>query len=193
MRSTGAGLNPPTPSSVAPIGMPTRPTLPGIAIPVGEDADAAGRAKAVLMPGAQVPDAFPSVPPPSNVAVIDVVACVPGIPGVMFMEPSEACGIALPNPEQIDTLLVDGPIDETPEAVGLTPKFVSSVAPSGMPVGATGVAAPIPSGEVAPSSGGVGAPIGPICAIADVHGSNMPSVAINSQRFMSISGVAIAL
>jgi hypothetical protein len=65
--STGCGLRPPAPSSVAPIGIPTGPTLVAAAIPVGEDADAAGRAKSALAPGAQVPDAFPNVPPPSKV------------------------------------------------------------------------------------------------------------------------------
>jgi hypothetical protein len=37
----GTGLSPPTPSSVEPMGMPTRPTLDEVAI-VGDEADAAG-------------------------------------------------------------------------------------------------------------------------------------------------------
>jgi hypothetical protein len=39
---SGMGLSPPTPSSVEPIGIPTRPTADGEAMPVGDEADAAG-------------------------------------------------------------------------------------------------------------------------------------------------------
>jgi hypothetical protein len=38
----GNGLTPPRPNSVDPIGMPARPTAPGGADAVGEEADAAG-------------------------------------------------------------------------------------------------------------------------------------------------------
>jgi hypothetical protein len=41
-RTSGMGLKPPTPSSVEPSGMPTRPTTDDGAIPVGDEADAAG-------------------------------------------------------------------------------------------------------------------------------------------------------
>ena len=41
-RICGIGLSPPTPSSVEPIGMPMRPDADGEAIPVGDEADAAG-------------------------------------------------------------------------------------------------------------------------------------------------------
>jgi hypothetical protein len=41
----------------------------------------------------------------------------------------------------------------TPVGSGLTPSELSSVAPSGTPVGPTDPPAPIPSGEVAPSAG----------------------------------------
>ncbi|WP_147413722.1 hypothetical protein [Pseudorhodoplanes sinuspersici] len=194
--STGGGLRPPAPSSVDPIGIPTGPTRVAAAIPVGDEADAAGRAKSALAPGAQVPDAFPSVPPPSKVVgtvgtidpcIPDIVGiiCKPGMPDTAIDEPSEACGIELPKPEHIDTLLVEGPVDGTPDAVGLTPRFVSSVAPSGMPVAGTGAAGPIPSGDVVPSNGGVGAPIGLICARAGPHGSTSPMTPINNQRFMT--------
>ena len=185
VRSTGAGLSPPVPSSLAPIGIPTRPTLPAVAIPVGDEAEAVGRAKLALAPGAQVPEAFPSVPPPSKVDVIDAVG---GVPGIVFIEalvePTDACGTALPKPEQIDTLPLEGPIGDTPDAVGLTPAFVCSVAPRGMPVGATGAGAPMPSGDAGCMGGGVGAPIGPTCAIADVQGNSIPSVATNKRRFI---------
>jgi hypothetical protein len=39
---SGMGLSPPTPSSVEPIGIPTRPTADGEAMPVGDEADAVG-------------------------------------------------------------------------------------------------------------------------------------------------------
>jgi hypothetical protein len=42
LRTSGIGLRPPTPSSVEPKGMPTRPTVDGEAIPVGDEAEAAG-------------------------------------------------------------------------------------------------------------------------------------------------------
>jgi hypothetical protein len=44
------GLRPPTPSSVAPSGIPTRPTDGTEPIPVGEEANAAGPAKEELLP-----------------------------------------------------------------------------------------------------------------------------------------------
>jgi hypothetical protein len=41
-RMPGSGLKPPIPSSVDPSGMPTRPMPDEKAIPVGDEADAAG-------------------------------------------------------------------------------------------------------------------------------------------------------
>jgi hypothetical protein len=64
--SRGAGLSPPAPSSVDPMGIPTRPTGAPADIPVGDDADAVGEAR--LMPPVQVPDAVPVVPPSKTVA-----------------------------------------------------------------------------------------------------------------------------
>ncbi|MGB3036846.1 MAG: hypothetical protein WBB72_05620, partial [Methyloceanibacter sp.] len=43
--SSGAGLRPPAPSSVDPMGIPTRPTAAPADIPVGDDADAVGEAR----------------------------------------------------------------------------------------------------------------------------------------------------
>jgi hypothetical protein len=56
------------------------------------------------------------------------------------------------------------PIDDVP-SIGLTPGVLSSVAPKGMPVAATGEPGPMPSGEVAPMLG-TGLPIPPTCAKA---------------------------
>ena len=64
--SSGAGLRPPAPSSVDPMGIPTRPTGAPADIPVGDDAEAVGEAR--LGPAVQVPDAVPVVPPSNTVA-----------------------------------------------------------------------------------------------------------------------------
>jgi hypothetical protein len=52
-------------------------------------------------------------------------------------------------PEHVVAVVV-GPTGDAPDVVGLTPGVASSVAPSGMPVPATGAPEPIPSGEVMP-------------------------------------------
>jgi hypothetical protein len=64
--SRGAGLRPPAPSAVDPMGIPTRPTGAAAAIPVGDDADAVGDAR--LRAAVQVPDAVPVVPPSKTAA-----------------------------------------------------------------------------------------------------------------------------
>ena len=56
--------------------MPTRPTGPPTAMPVGEEVDAVGRDVAVLPTGAQVPDAVPVLPPPSKTEVNPVEGVV---------------------------------------------------------------------------------------------------------------------
>jgi hypothetical protein len=152
--SRGAGLRPPAPSSVDPIGIPTRPTGAPADIPVGDDADAVGDGG--LGPAVQVPDAVPVVPPSKTVAnpvgelVVPMVDAAP-VAGA----PKDACGTELLKPEQTARSLV-----ERPEGVvlGEVPGGTISVAPRGIPVGATGGGAPMPSGEVMPSAEGVGAP-----------------------------------
>jgi hypothetical protein len=57
--------------------MPRRPTGDPDPIPVGDDAEDAGPALGPLAIPAQVPDAFPIVPPPSNVVVDPDVPVVP--------------------------------------------------------------------------------------------------------------------
>ena len=59
---------------------------------------------------------------------------------------------------------VAGPSGDTPDVIGLTPGDPSSVAPRGIPVGATGEEGPMPSGDVIPSGG---RPFPPICAEAE--------------------------
>jgi hypothetical protein len=146
--SRGAGLSPPAPSSVDPMGIPTRPTGAPADIPVGDDADAVGEAR--LMPAVQVPDAVPVVPPSNTVANPVMVDAAP-VAGA----PKEACGTELLKPEHTARSLVESPEGVAP---GEVPCGTISVAPSGMPVGATGAGSPRPSGEVMPSGEGVGAP-----------------------------------
>ena len=129
----GSGLSPPPPSSVAPKGICIERNG-ATTIPVGEEADAAGCAKLCAV-SPQFAELDPPTPP-SNSAVDEEVPEVPVI--------------ALPGPEQPE--FVGEPVIE------LKPGEASSVAPRGMPGDATGAAGPMPSGEVAPSGEGVGAP-----------------------------------
>jgi len=153
--SCGMGLTPPTPSSVEPIGMPTRPLADAAAIPVGDEADPAGLAEPVVML-VQVPEAVPVVPPPSKrfiePGVVDVD--VPVLPVDEVLVPVRFPAVEL-TPEHVAMLPVSaGATGDTPEVVGLTPADPSSVLPKGIPVPGTGGAAPMPSGEVMPSGDG---------------------------------------
>jgi hypothetical protein len=132
---SGNGLSPPTASSVDPIGIPTRPTVDRKAI-VGEEADAVGLDDAAAL--AQVPDAVPAMPAPSNSGV---GADVPVTAPVAGDDPSA--------PEHVVADMVE-PRSTPLEADELTPGVANSVAPSGIPVGATGTPAPMPSGDVMP-------------------------------------------
>jgi hypothetical protein len=150
--SRGAGLRPPAPSSVDPIGIPTRPTGAPADIPVGDAADAVGLAKVVPPPGAHVPDAVPVVPPSKTVEeVVEPMADDVLVVGA----PKEASGIEPPNPAQTAMSVVARPAAVAP---GDVPCGTSSAAPRGIPVGETGAAAPRPSGDVMPSGEGPGAP-----------------------------------
>jgi hypothetical protein len=109
---------------------------------------------------AHVPDAFPTRPPPSKTEFEpDVLALdVPVLEDIPVVElsvpdgdPKDASGIEAPTPEH--GVLVANPIGDVPDVVGLTPGDASSVAPKGMPVGATGEPGPMPSGDVMPSGG----------------------------------------
>jgi hypothetical protein len=171
VRTSGGGLRPPTFSSVEPKGMPTRPTADVDPIPVGDEADAAGAIDEPL--AAQVSDAVPQRPPPSKVVV------EPDVPG--FAMPVE-----LPNapaPEHAVAPPIAGTTGEAPDVIGLTPGDASSVAPSGIPMGATGAAGPMPSGDVMPSGDGpgdVGSP--PICADAEPELNNAAVIATINRR-----------
>jgi hypothetical protein len=182
--SRGAGLSPPAPSSVDPMGIPTRPTGAPADIPVGDDADAVGEAR--WMPAVQVPDAVPVVPPSKTVAkpvgelVVPMVDAAP-VAGA----PKEACGIELLKPEHTARSLVERPEGAVP---GEVPWGTISMAPRGIPVGATGAGAPMPSGEVMPSGEGVGAPpTVPTWASAGPGESATASIAVIMNRAISVA------
>jgi hypothetical protein len=103
----------------------------------------------------QVPETVPVLP--SNTEANPVLEEVvdPVADDVPAGAPKEACGIEPPKPEQTALSLVERLPGVVP---GEVPGTISSVAPSGIPIGATGGAAPMPSGEVMPSGEGVGAP-----------------------------------
>jgi len=124
-------------------------------MPVGDEADAVGRAKAMLAPDRQVPETVPVLPSNTgaNPVVEEVVDTV--VDDVPVGAPKEACGVEPPKPEQTAISLVERSPVVGP---GEVPGGVSSIAPTGIPVGETGGAAPMPSGEVMPSGEGAGAP-----------------------------------
>jgi hypothetical protein len=186
----GGGLRPPAPSSVEPIGIPTRPT-DREPIPVGDEADAAGAARELLPIVEQAPDVVPVMPPPSKTEVEpdvpaidvpivelpipDVVPTPDIVPTVEVSVPNDACGIEPPMPAHCEMTPV-------PKVDGLTPGAASSVAPSGTPTGPTGEPAPMPSGDVMPSGGDV--PVAPTCAEAVPQVIKAAVIAAITNRFI---------
>jgi hypothetical protein len=200
----GAGLRPPAPSSVEPIGIPTRPTVDP-AIPVGDEADAAGPAKEALSVEGQVPDADPATPPPSNtVGDTEVPAvetpvpddvpdmelpipdelpvtddiCVAELPMVELPRPNDDSAIEPPIPRHPEAVTGAGPSADVPDVIGLTPGAASSVAPRGIRAGGTGKAEPTPSGDVMPSGGSPGE----TCAKAGLQPNSTAAVAAITKR-----------
>jgi hypothetical protein len=127
--------------------MPMRPIPLGEFIPVGDELVVA----CAPMP-AQVPEAVPATPPPSNSGL------EPDIPAdeVELLEEvtDKFPAIELMPAHVAVLLLVAGARGDVPEVVGLTPADPNSVVPSGIPVRGTAEAGPIPSGEVMPSGEG---------------------------------------
>jgi hypothetical protein len=131
----GGGLSPALPISVDPNGMPARPACNVDRVGIDEPALAAPLPVPALPVPAQALDPVPAMPPPSNrgLAVCDVDPAAPVQPGMPMVE----------------------------SGAGLVPGAVISVAPSGMPVGATGEPEPMERGDVAPSGE---VPVPPTCA-----------------------------
>jgi hypothetical protein len=156
--------------------MPRRPTGDPNPIPVGDDAEDAGPALGPLAIPAQVPDALPIVPPPSNVVVDPDVPVVPEKLPPMLEHVVMLPGAA-PNGD----------------VIGLTPGDESSVAPMGMPVRGTAGAGPMPSGDVIPSGDPSGdGPIPPICAGAELLVTKT-TVSAASDQHMNRSGSVILM
>jgi hypothetical protein len=171
---------------------------------VGEEADDAGAPKELPAVEAQVPDAVPAVPPPSKTIVETAVGddvpaldipvptevpvielprpvVVPAVavpmPDTVGGLPNDACGSEPPIPEHCVTV----PIVDVP-SIGLTPGVLSSVAPMGMPAGATCEPGPMPSGEVGLRLG-TGLAVPPTCAKTGLHAKSAAStVMINAHR-----------
>jgi hypothetical protein len=182
-RTSGGGLRPPVPSSVEPNGIPTRPTDDGEPIPVGDEADAAGPDTGLLAIPAQVPDAVPAVPPPSKIVV------EPDVPAVDVSMPDDIPAVELPRPEHaLPGTAPEGDKGDTPDVIGLTPGDASSVAPRGIPVGATAGAGPMPSGDVMPSGDKPGdVPTPPTCAAAGPQPKSAVTTAAINKRVIAVS------
>jgi hypothetical protein len=158
----GAGLRPPLPSCVAPIGFPVRPTSPPEAIPPSE--------KEALLPLAR-PDAHP----PDEGALPDTA--IPPLP------PPSKSGVEPDAPE------VELPIavQSVPDGSGLMPVDPSSAAPKGIPLVPTAEADPMaPRGEVWPMPRPASnvALIPAVCATAALPPSSAASVATISACLM---------
>jgi hypothetical protein len=136
---------------------------------------------------AHVPDAVPTLPPPSNV-VEDAAVPAVDIPVPTELPVIELVPDRLPTseltPAQVVVLSGAEPSGDTPEVIGLTPGEFSSVAPRGIPVPATAGAGPMPSGEVMPSGEGT---LPEICAKAEPQLSKIVAVAIIAKRVMLTS------
>jgi hypothetical protein len=209
------GLRPPAPSSVAPIGIPTRAEAAAEAIPVGDEADAAGPAKALLPIVKQVPDAVPVMPPPSNAVgdteVPAVEMPVPDeVPAIELPMPDDAPAVGLPEtddiaaaelarvpmvpnddcgiepPKPLHAGLVTVVVDASDVIIGLVPAPPIPVAPRGMRVGGTGAAGPMPSGDVMPSGDGPEG-IAPTCAKAPQQLNRTAAVVTITKRVIVVS------
>jgi hypothetical protein len=154
----GGGLSPRLPISVDPNGMLARPACKVDIVGIDEPALPV---PAPPVPAPPVPahalDPVPAMPPPSNrgVAVCDIDPAAPEQPAMPMVE----------------------------SGAGLVPGAVISVAPSGMPVGATDEPDPMARGDVA-LSGEV--PIPPTCARVEPQpSSTVARVAITNCIFMA--------
>jgi len=167
--TTSNGLTPALPISMEPNGIPVRAAPPGDADDVAADNEALPlelvpqAPDIAALPGNDVPAPVP-VPPPSKV-VLEPDIPNDGLPITKHVVPFPVIPIA-------------------PVGAGLSPGDASSVAPMGIPAGATGEPGAMPSGEVAPIPG-VGLPIPPTCANAGEQPKNAACIAaINARRIM---------
>jgi hypothetical protein len=147
---------------------------------------------------AQVPEAVPTFPPPSNTVdetgVPDVDTPVPTELPVIGLVPDKLPAIDSMC-EQVLVPSAAGPSGNTPDVIGLTPAEFSSVVPRGIPVPGTAGAGPMPSGEVMPSGAGVD-DVPPICAEAEPHPKTAVTiaalVAVTNRRVILVSSLCRA-
>jgi hypothetical protein len=133
--------------------------------------DIAALPAVVALAGVPIP-----IPPPSKLAV-DPNIDDGEVPTVEHAVPLVVLGIAI--------------VPVTPVGAGLSPGEVSSVEPSGMPVGSTDVPGPNPNGEVAPRAGVVA--IAPTCAMASLQANSAGRTAAISENLIGILRLKTAL
>ena len=150
----GTPLIPAFPISVEPIGIPARLAPPGEIIE-GDDGLIARLPVLEVQGEAPVPAIAIPVAPRVPVVPVPGTLVVAGVLGIAAMPPPskvpvelDVPDVALPATEHGMVLPVVVPNDDAPFGSGLTPVVPSSVAPRGIPTGATDRLVVIPSGEV---------------------------------------------
>jgi hypothetical protein len=210
--TAAAELTPRLPISVDPSGIPVRAPPPGVVGDVGvddeitllepephipDDPDVSSIPEVVDVP--DVADIPADVDIPDEVDIPDVAALAGAAlptaippPSKLAVDPNIVDG-AVPKVEHVVPLLVLGVIDVpvTP-GIGLTPGEATSVAPNGIPVGATAEFVVMPSGEVAPMVG-VGATIPVTCAMAALQTKRAGRTAATNANFMGVLRLPSAL
>jgi hypothetical protein len=126
---------------------------------------------------AQVPEAGPDTPPPSN-KLVDIPESEE-LPGIEVPMPEDVCESEPPTPAQVAMPPIAGNV---PDIVGLTPGDASSVAPIGIPDGPTGEPGPRPSGDVRPSGWPGEMLIPPTCAEAEPQPKRTAAAAATAKR-----------
>ncbi len=168
--TTTNGLTPALPTSTEPIGIPVR------AMPPGDVGDIVGADEALLLelvpqiaelPGNDVPVPVPTPPPSKFVLEPDIPD--DGLPVAEHVVPATKPVIPM-----------------VPLVAGLSPGDASSVAPMGIPVGATDEPGVMPSGEVA-AIPGVGMPTPPTCAAAGLQPISAACIAAINMRRIIVS------
>jgi hypothetical protein len=187
------GLTPALPISTEPNGIPVRAAPEGDGDDMTEDDEAPGLEPQIAAVPVLLDTVIPmSVPVPTGAPMPVLNALVPApipppsktllVPGLPVASRAMAEHV-LPKPGK-----AIGPV-----GAGLSPGDASSVAPMGMPVGATGEPGAMPSGEVALMPG-VGMPAPPTCANTGVPPSRADSIAeINTRRVMISIMISIVL
>jgi hypothetical protein len=146
---------------------------------------------------AQVPEAVPTFAPPSNSVDELDVPDVPSIdiPVLVELPVSELVPDRFPAielmPAQVAALGSARASGDVPDVAGLSPSELNPVAPSGIPVGGTGAAGPMPSGEVIPSGDGPDGTALTCARAAPQQQSSAPAKPASNGRVIGISLVVL--